>query len=70
MQSLSIVELRASGYLGRRAALSYDRLEQEEYQPDQVFKKEYGWPADLEGRILLAMIKLAQATGREHRNLN
>ncbi|MFD2328519.1 hypothetical protein ACFSR7_04600 [Cohnella sp. GCM10020058] len=59
------VSIKAAGYLGSRSALSYDRLEQEEYRPATIFKKAYSWPGDWEGRIMLALAMLERATGRQ-----
>jgi uncharacterized protein len=59
------VEL-TSGELYRRAHRSLRRLQQEPYRPQEVYRPaEYDWPGDNEGRLMLALILLAQALGEE-----
>ncbi|WP_230986578.1 beta-L-arabinofuranosidase domain-containing protein [Cohnella fermenti] len=63
-------DLKTAGELRRRASLSFDRLETEPYEPDTVFKApDYEWPGDWEGRTILALVLLAQATQREPKHL-
>ncbi|MFD2330443.1 beta-L-arabinofuranosidase domain-containing protein [Cohnella sp. GCM10020058] len=63
-------DLETSGELRRRASLSFDRMETEPYEPDTVFKSpDYEWPGDWEGRTILALVLLAQATHREPTHL-
>lgn len=46
---------------------SRERLSQEQYSSPQVWRpKEYGWPADWEGRALLALVCLNKIGGKEN----
>ncbi len=61
------------GDLYRRAIRNYDRLEEERYQPHKVFLSEEDslfWPGDTEGRTILALVLLSQATHRPARYLD
>ncbi len=50
--------------------LNFDRLEQSEYQMPEVFREPaYEWPADHEGRTILALTLLAQAVDRKPKYL-
>lgn len=70
MHQLEFNKIRAQGDYRRRALLNFDRLEGEEYRPDAVFKPgDYDWPGEYEGRAILALSLLAQATGREPKYL-
>lgn len=67
----SLIQVR--GELNTRLMKSFDRLEDELYQPEQVFMTEEAsnwWPGDKEGRTILALTKLAQATGRTPKYLD
>ncbi len=69
MQSVSFSHLKVSGDILQRALMNFDRLEREEYQPPQVFHVDPEglsgeWPGDWEGRTLLGLVLLTQATGR------
>ncbi len=60
----------SSGDLLQRAQRSLARLQQEPYRPDEIYRPaDYDWPGDYEGRVLLALILLAQALGQEPANL-
>ncbi|MEI8194351.1 MAG: hypothetical protein WCI73_00425 [Phycisphaerae bacterium] len=53
------------GELAVRAGLNYARLEGTWYRPDEVFTADqHGWPADWEGRIMLALTLYAQSQKR------
>lgn len=55
-----------SGDLLRRARRSLARLQQAPYRPDEVYRPaDYDWPGDYEGRLMLALVLLAQALGEE-----
>lgn len=57
---------RLYGDLPRRINLNYSRLESRHYRPEHIFcADKSGWPADWEGRTILALVKLKAATGRE-----
>lgn len=66
-------EFAAHGDLGARLQNNFNRLEEEKYQPEHVFQREKeagNWPGDTEGRTVLALVLLAQATGRTPRHLD
>ncbi|HAX97241.1 MAG TPA: hypothetical protein DCY35_12105 [Prolixibacteraceae bacterium] len=70
MQTLKLEDIYTGGDLGRRAQLNFDRLETEEYRPDKVFRDtRYSWPGDWEGRTILGLVLLAQATHLEPKYL-
>lgn len=54
--------VRIGGELGRRARLSFARLEK--YDPALVFQSNGGWPGDREGRAILGQVLIARATRR------
>lgn len=63
----------SAGDLRVRQHRNFHRLEEEKYQPDHVFQREKeagNWPGDTEGRTVLALVLLAQATGRAPRYLD
>lgn len=56
--------IEAQGELGSRLARNLGRLEEEKYQPDNVFltlQQSHDWPGDTEGRTILGLILAAQA---------
>lgn len=66
MHQLDFSAINAAGDYLRRALLSFDRLERDEYQPDSVFKPaSYDWPGDMEGRTVLGLTLQAQVGRRE-----
>ncbi|MHB1357093.1 MAG: hypothetical protein ACYCZF_14080, partial [Anaerolineae bacterium] len=70
MQPLPLTNMWPSGDLYRRALFNYDRLEFPDYQLPAAFRPfEYDWPGDAEGRLLMALTLLAQATHREPKYL-
>ena len=70
MHTLKFDNVYIGGELSRRAQLNFDRLETEEYRPDKVFRDtRYSWPGDWEGRTILGLVLLAQATHREPKYL-
>lgn len=65
MKNISLKDISIKGELAVRAGLNYARLEGQWYRPDEVFQAgKHGWPADWEGRIILALTLLAQSTHR------
>lgn len=65
MKSINFNDIDIKGELAVRSGLNFARLEGQWYRPDEVFKADsHGWPADWEGRIILALTMLAQATHR------
>lgn len=70
---LPLGAFRPSGDLWTRLQRNFDRLEEEKYRPENVFQREKeagNWPGDTEGRTVLAVVLLAQATGRAPRYLD
>ena len=64
---LRLGQFRAIDNLRARQHRNFDRLEEEKYRPENVFQREKeagNWPGDTEGRTVLALVLLAQATGR------
>lgn len=54
------------GELKKRLDLNYSRLESEYYRPEYIFSADQaGWPGDWEGRTILALTRLWEATGRK-----
>ena len=65
MNPISLDTLSLFGELNMRANLNFSRLETEKYWPETIFSMdELAWPADWEGRTILALSMLAQATHR------
>ncbi len=72
-QPVPFANLQISGELGTRLQKNFDRLEEEEYQPDHVFltlQQSNNWPGDTEGRTVLGLTLDEQATGREPKYLD
>jgi len=71
MKSVPLKSISIQGDLLNRALKNYDRLEESLYQIPQVFQEQgYAWPGDFEGRTVLALTLLSQATHRESRYLD
>jgi len=65
-KSISCENVTVLGDLGRRLISNAARLESDVYRPDMVYKGEdYDWPADFEGRLLLALVRQLETTHRE-----
>jgi hypothetical protein len=65
MKTIDFKDIEIKGELAVRSGLNFARLEGQWYRPDEVFKADsHGWPADWEGRIVLALTLLAQSTHR------
>lgn len=65
--------MKVSGELYSRVLRNFSRLEEERYQPDNVFLTELQsgyWPGDTEGRAILGLVMDAQASGREPKFLD
>lgn len=69
MEQISFFKVYADGDLMKRASQSFSRLECEEYHVENIFKKEYNWPADFEGRTILSLTMLAQSTHKKPKYL-
>lgn len=66
MNSIDLKNITVLGELGHRLLRNSMRLESEMYQPNAVYQQEdCEWPADWEGRTLLALIRQMEATHRE-----
>ena len=66
MKPISLNRLTLYGELAMRANLNFARLETAKYWPETIFEMDqHAWPADWEGRTMLALTMHAQATGRE-----
>ena len=57
--------IKVKGDLAVRTGLNFARLEGDWYRPEEIFKADsHGWPGDWEGRVILALTMLEQATHR------
>jgi uncharacterized protein len=66
-QPVAFGQIQSEGEVGVRLARNFDRLEEDKYQPDNVFltlKQSGNWPGDTEGRTILGLTLDAQATQR------
>lgn len=70
LHPVAFADILIGGELQRRVLRNFDRMEWENYHPAQVFLGNAGWPGDLEGRIVLALVLLARATHRAPRHLD
>ncbi|MFZ5517285.1 MAG: hypothetical protein ACOY90_11640 [Candidatus Zhuqueibacterota bacterium] len=71
MKSVPLKSISIQGDLLNRALKNFDRLEESRYQIPQVFRESsYSWPGDFEGRTVLALTLLSQATHRESHYLD
>jgi uncharacterized protein len=65
MNTINPKHLTMYDELAMRANLNFSRLEAEKYWPETIFSMDLNsWPADWEGRTMLAQTMLAQTTGR------
>ena len=65
MKPINLNKLTMYNELAMRANLNYSRLETAKYWPETIFEMDqHAWPADWEGRTMLALTMHAQATGR------
>lgn len=74
MEPVKLSDIQVTGDLMYRAERNFDRLEEEEYRIPGVFRSDPGagndrWPGDHEGRTILGLVMLAQATHREPKHL-
>ena len=71
MNILQLEDINLQGELGERALLLAERLEGPEYRPESIFSEDVsGWPADWEGRTILALTLISQLTKKEAKYLN
>jgi uncharacterized protein len=65
MNPIKLENLTVFGELAMRAQLNYARLETERYWPETIFEMDqHAWPADWEGRTMLALTMHARLSGR------
>lgn len=65
MSPINLENLTIFGELAMRAQLNYARLETERYWPETIFEMDqHAWPADWEGRTMLALTMHARLSGR------
>lgn len=65
MKPINLENLTIVGELAMRAQLNYARLETERYWPETIFEMDqHAWPADWEGRTMLALTMHARLSGR------
>lgn len=65
MKTINFNDIEMKGELAVRSGLNFTRLEGFWYRPEEVYGADkHGWPADWEGRILLALTLLSQSTHR------
>ncbi|MCQ2432330.1 MAG: glycoside hydrolase family 127 protein [Clostridia bacterium] len=66
LQPMRLEYLTLREDLAARAGLLAARLEKKEYRPETILSMDQaGWPGDWEGRTILALVLLAQATKKE-----
>lgn len=71
LRPIPLARVHAAGDVLERARRNFERLEESEFRSPQVFREaDYPWPADMEGRTILALTLLAQATHRTPRHLD
>jgi len=65
MKHIRLDKLTMQDELAMRANLNFARLEGPKYWPETIFEMDqHAWPADWEGRTMLALTMHAQTTGR------
>lgn len=65
MKTINLNQLAMYDELAMRANANFARLETSRYWPETIFEMDqHAWPADWEGRTMLALTMHAQATGR------
>lgn len=66
MKPIPLSKITLYGELAMRANLNFARLETAKYWPETIFDMDqHAWPADWEGRTMLALTMHAQVTKRE-----
>lgn len=70
MRTIPYEDMFMSGNLYNQAIANFNRLERDRYTPNRVFQQSsYSWPGDFEGRTILALTLLSQATHRKSQYL-
>lgn len=71
IKHIDLAAIQIDGDLALRAIQNFNRLEEQKYQIDYIFQpKNNPWPGDTEGRTILALALLAQATHRDPKYLH
>lgn len=66
MQSMDLAQVTVLGMLSHRILRNSMRMESQKYQPDRVYQPvNCEWPADWEGRALLAQTRIMESSHRE-----
>lgn len=66
-EPIAFEDFKIEGELSSRLHKNFDRLEEDMYQPDSIFKSQlaHSWPGDAQGRIVLGLVLDSRASGRE-----
>lgn len=66
-QPVDFESINIKGELSTRIHKNFDRLEEDMYQPDSIFKSQLAesWPGDAQGRVVLGLVLDARASGRK-----
>lgn len=66
-QPADFESISIKGELSARIHKNFDRLEEDMYQPDSIFKSQLAesWPGDAQGRVVLGLVVDSRASGRE-----
>lgn len=71
MRPVAFKDTTTQGDLAFRAAKNFERLHDERWHPGPVFMPhDYEWPADMEGRTILALVCLARALDKRPEHLD
>lgn len=73
LSPVPLEHIETGGELARRIHRNFDRMETPLYQPEKVYwteKESGGWPADKEGRTILALTLDARASHRQPKYLS
>ena len=66
-QAIRYEDMQIKGELASRIHKNFDRLEEDMYQPDSIFKSQlaHSWPGDAQGRVVLGLVVDSRATARK-----
>jgi hypothetical protein len=73
LETTGFENIQIGGELKVRSNKNFDRLEEDLYQPKNLFwseKESGGWPADKEGRTILGLVMNARASHRTPKYLS
>ncbi len=66
MKPVALEDTTIHGDLAFRAAGNFRRLHEDKWHPDRLFMpRDYEWPADMEGRTILALVCLARTLNQK-----